>query len=75
MQETGLVHYPYIAIAVITSTLVGVVCNLQSMVFRKSKKLHSTVTPTRMEASTAFAMGSVPATPKGKLVVWLHETI
>ena len=32
----------------------------RSMAFNTSKKLHSTLTPTRVEASTAFSMGSVP---------------
>ena len=33
---------------------------LRWMVFNISKKLHSTLTPTGMEASTACSMGSVP---------------
>ena len=31
-----------------------------SIAFNMSKKLHSTLTPTRVEASTAVSMGSVP---------------
>ena len=33
---------------------------LRLMAFNMSKKSDSTLTPTRVEASTAFSMGSVP---------------
>ena len=51
----------------------------RSMAFNMSKKLYSTLTPTRVEASTAFSMGSVPdpffpPQYKRKKVIWLRET-
>ena len=51
----------------------------RSIAFNTSRKLHSTLTPTRVEASTAVSMGSVPdpffpPQYKRKKVVWLRET-